>query len=129
MSHAPFPKGTKVHVEFDGTVVGTADALWVTVQDNRGIAHKIWHASDYPAPMTAKESAHWPPQPGDVWKLPDGTVLAVRVYHGGSGTWSTVPMNTPKQSGYYFTDSKHANSLQELKDSHPVLLYREGVKL
>lgn len=126
MTYENFVKGDKVHVEFDGEVVVSAASNgggWVNVGDRNGIMHKIWHAAGAPGPITRQDPANWPPHPGDVWKLPDGTVLVVKE-DPRNGQWEAT-VAVPGERGLRSVFHERSDgSDSALKPLNPTLLYR-----
>lgn len=90
MSDGKYKTGTRVRVVIDGEiedVVYGLDAVmrydgsgagFVQVRDQHGTYHYIWVNDGLSGSVELTEPANWPPQLGDVWRLPDGTEFFAR---------------------------------------------------
>lgn len=120
MSHG-FTPGTKVRVEFEGTVTrpvylndgALSKEFWVEVKDSRNVHHLIWAGSAREVRVIQRsEPESWPPAAGDIWETERGKRYFVHLQGGGT-------VFVEESTGYGIHPA-------DLRASSPKLVYRRG---
>lgn len=114
MSFTERPKpGTRVHVEYDGTVHESQnladDYFWQVVVDDGDFLHVQNWTSDIVSKISEPVDENWPPQAGDVWRH----VEFGMEYHALRNSGSNVRWHHP-ENGYGFPIDASASDNWEL---------------
>lgn len=121
--------GSKVHVEFDGTVINRKDDF-LGVEDSEGIIHFVWCSNEGERikqvyTVTGNPDPEgWPVQIGDIWVVPNENPLACNPEY--------VALNDDCDAGVVVTnvecsDDYYAGDLDQFfKKLNPKLVRRRG---